>query len=60
MNKEWNVLVDCVGHIGTVHETSEEAALCAALSKFHEDGDRCAAKKRLVIYEGDVFSVNQK
>lgn len=60
MNKEWNVLVDGVGYIGTVHENSEELARCAALSKFHEDGERGAGKKRLVIYEDDVFSVSQK
>ena len=56
---EWQVHVERVGCIGTVHERNETLARCAALSRFGEDGSRASAgmpaAKR--IYEDDEFSV---
>ncbi len=61
---EWNVVVDGVGYIGTVCETNEELARCAALSKFGEEGERVSAvnpnRKREAIYEDDEFSVSKR
>ncbi len=56
---EWQVHVEGVGCIGTVHERNESLARCAALSRFGEDGPRAGAgtpaSRRL--YEDDEFSV---
>ena len=64
MNKmtEWNVFVDPVGHIGTVHETTEEAARCAALYKYGEEGSRptTGTVPSPHIYDDDTFSVSQR
>lgn len=61
---EWNVVVEGVGHIGTVCEKNEEQARCAALSKFGEEGERVSAvnpgRKREAIYEDDEFSVSKR
>ena len=56
---EWNVNVRGVGTIGTVHESTEELARCAALSKYGEDGDRKSCRRREAIYEDDEFSVSK-
>jgi hypothetical protein len=53
--REWRVVVEGIGDIGSVVEDSEELARCAALSKYSEDGDR--ASKRQAIFEDDEFSV---
>jgi hypothetical protein len=62
--KTWNVLNNSTGQdLGQVHETSEEFARCAALSKFGEEGERAALRanhrpeSKHAIYEDDDFSV---
>lgn len=59
---EWDVTVAGVGFIGTVHESTEELARCAALSKFGEEGERFnrGRSKRDFIYEDDDFSVSKR
>lgn len=61
---EWTVSVVGVGAIGTVSETSEELARCAALSKYGEEGERVSAanpgRKRDAIYEDDDFTVSRR
>ena len=59
-NKEWNVFVDGIGHIGTVVETTEELARCSARTKFHMDGERSNGAKKFAIYEDDEFSVSPR
>lgn len=60
--KEWNVSVAGVGIIGTVHESTEELARCAALSKYGEEGRRplTGALRLPYIYENDEFSVTER
>jgi hypothetical protein len=55
--KTWNVVVDGYGYLGSVQETSEELARCAALSKFGEEGNRDWDDPGPHIYEDDTFSV---
>ncbi|WVR18139.1 hypothetical protein JXVLWARM_CDS_0088 [Burkholderia phage Bm1] len=59
---EWNVNVDGVGIIGTVNEETEDAARCAALSKYGEEGHRplTSALPKPYIYENDEFSVSKR
>lgn len=56
---EWQIHVEGVGHIGTVHERTETLARCAAINRFGEDGLRTNADARSSrrIYEDDEFSV---
>lgn len=54
---EWRVVVEGVGDIGSVVESNESNARCAALSRFSEDGDRPRGDTAASIYEDDEFSV---
>ncbi len=59
--KEWRVVVHFVGDIGSVIESSEELARCAALHKFGEEGLRppsySPTRPESRIYEDDTFDV---
>lgn len=56
---EWRVTVSGVGVLGTVCESSEELARCAALSKYAEEGPRPKGDSApdAHIYEDDDFNV---
>ncbi len=56
-NREWRVVVEGVGDIGSVIEDGEDNARCAALSRFSEDGDRPRGDTSAHIFENDDFSV---
>lgn len=60
-NRKWRVVVntDNVGDIGSVHESTEELARAAALSKFGECSSRedNGEESPRAIYEDDDFSV---
>ncbi|KWF83362.1 hypothetical protein WL94_23265 [Burkholderia cepacia] len=55
--KTWQVFVHGYGYIGSVDEETEEAARCAALSKFAEEGARPTDGASGGIYENDEFDV---
>jgi hypothetical protein len=55
--KNWQVFVHGYGYIGSVSEGTEEAARCAALSKFAEEGERPADDAHGRIYDNDEFDV---
>lgn len=59
---EWNVNVRGVGFIGTVHESTEELARCAALSKYGAEGfrDDYDIADPKYIFEDDEFSVSKR
>jgi len=56
--REWRVFVHTanVGDIGSVMESSEELARCAALSHHSKEGER-GSSKSLCIFEDDEFDV---
>lgn len=58
--KEWHVFVHTrdVGYIGTVMESTEELARCAALSKFSCEGERAGVDRNTkAIFDDDDFDV---
>lgn len=58
VNQEWHVFIHSrqVGYIGTVVESCEEYARCAALLRYSEEGDRSTSDEK-VIFEDDDFDV---
>lgn len=62
--KEWHVFVhtEGVGYLGTVIESGEDNARCAALSKYARDGDRptdrlLTNEEHYAIYLDDEYDV---